>query len=69
MELRETFAKQVRQRRAAACLSQEALGDRAGLTRNYIGKIERGEASPTLNAVEAIARVFQVKPSDMLKTD
>lgn len=69
MELRDIFARQMRERRAEAGLSQEALGLRAGLTRNYIGKIERGEASPTLDAVEAIATVLTTSAADMLRAD
>ena len=45
---------------------REEVGERSGLTRNYIGMIERGETSPTLDAVEAISKAFEVKPSAML---
>ena len=36
-------------------LSQEALGDRARLTGKYIGEIERGQKSMTLEAFAAVA--------------
>ena len=47
-------------------LSQEELGEQSGLTRNYIGMIERGENSPTLDAVEAIAKALGMLAKDLL---
>lgn len=41
-------------------ISQEELGDRCGLHRTYIGAIERGEKSPTLDTVEKIAKGLSV---------
>ena len=66
MELKAIFARHLRKRRAELGWSQEEVGERSGLTRNYIGMIERGETSPTLDAVEAISEAFGVKPSVML---
>lgn len=36
-------------------ISQEELAFRCGVHRTYIGSIERGEKSPTLNTIEKIA--------------
>lgn len=41
-------------------LSQEELADRCNIHRTYIGSIERGEKSPTLNTVEKIANGLNV---------
>jgi transcriptional regulator with XRE-family HTH domain len=41
----------VRELRARRGLSQEWLGYRAGLHRNYIGAIERGEINPTFRTL------------------
>ena len=35
----------------------------------YIGRIERGEQSPTLDILEVIARTFNLKPKDLLDFD
>lgn len=55
-----TFAAEIRRARTALNLSQEELADRASLHRNYVGMIERGERTPTLLAVEGIARGLKV---------
>lgn len=50
-----TFGQIVRRRREAAALSQEELGEKTGVSRNYIGMIERGEANPTLLVVQQLS--------------
>ena len=50
-----SFGRAVRTRRIALGLSQEELADRAGLHRNYIGGIERGERNVGIKAVYALA--------------
>jgi transcriptional regulator with XRE-family HTH domain len=37
------------------------LADLAGLDRNYVGKLEREENSPTLARLEAIALALQIE--------
>jgi len=44
----DAFGRAVRETRARRGLSQEQLGFTAGLHRNYVGAIERGEINPTL---------------------
>ncbi len=46
-------------------LSQEGLGFAAGLHRNYVGAIERGELNPTLRVVLKLADGLQVAPSEL----
>lgn len=41
-------------------LSQEELAFEAGLNRNTIGKIERGEVSPTIETLEKLADAFEI---------
>ena len=46
-------------------LSQEQLAISANLNRNTIGKIERGEVSPTIDTLEKIAEVFNMNFNEL----
>ncbi len=53
--LTTSFGHVVRQRRESIGLSQEELGERTNLSRNYIGMVERGETNPTLLVLRSLA--------------
>jgi transcriptional regulator with XRE-family HTH domain len=55
----------VRELREQRGLSQEALADTCGLHRTYIGLIERGERSLSLEAVDAVARGLGVAVAEL----
>ena len=48
-------------------MSQELLARNSGLNVGYIGKLERGEACPSIYAVYKIALALKVKPSELLE--
>lgn len=50
----------IREHRKALGISQEELADRAGLHRNYIGLLERGERNPSYTTVCAVMRALGV---------
>jgi transcriptional regulator with XRE-family HTH domain len=56
----------VRLRRKRARLSQERLAEKADMTRNYIGQIERAEKKVTLEALWKIAKALRVRLRDLL---
>jgi len=60
------LAKRVRELRDRKGISQERLGEMAGLHRTYIGMIERAEKNITLVNLEKIARALGVKPSNLI---
>ncbi|HEX8515191.1 MAG TPA: helix-turn-helix transcriptional regulator [Bacteroidia bacterium] len=54
------FGAHLRKLRLEKGLSQEDLTDSAGLSKNMIGMIERGEVNPTLTTIEALARGLNI---------
>ncbi len=63
-----TFGEVVRNRRHELGLSQEALGFRSALHRTYISEIERGQKSPSLRAMLAIAQALDTNVSTLILT-
>jgi transcriptional regulator with XRE-family HTH domain len=53
---REQFAQNLRERRARAGLSQEALADACDLHRTEISLLERSKRSPRLETIVILAR-------------
>lgn len=56
--IRRTLARVCLDTRLALDLTQQAVADRAGVTRSYIARVERGEANPSIRRVEAIAEAL-----------
>lgn len=66
MDIRKLFGANVRRRRLALGLSQEALAARMGADRAYVSLIERGEQNATLLTVHALAEAFGIAPDRLL---
>ncbi|AUX29600.1 MULTISPECIES: substrate-binding domain-containing protein [Sorangium] len=58
-------ANRVRERREARGLSQIALAERAGLTRQSVGAIEAGRATPAVDVALRIARALDGQVEDL----
>lgn len=67
VDLNARLGENLRQRRHAVGLSQEALADHCGLHRTYIGAVERGERNVTLRTLEKIATALAVDPVELLR--
>jgi len=65
--IRKKFGEKIRKLRVAKGLSQEELAFRAGIHRNYLGGIERGERNPALDNIAAIAKALGVDLSELLR--
>jgi len=55
----------VRTKRKKARLSQEQLAEKADLTRNYIGDIERAEKKITLETLAKLAKALKCRVRDL----
>lgn len=62
------LGKQVRKIRLSRKISQEKLAELAGVHRNFIGVLERGESNCGVLALIAIAKALHVKPARLLST-
>lgn len=59
------FGKKLARLRKSKGLSQEAFASECGFDRTYIGILERGEKSPTLNSVDKIAKALNIRIKDL----
>lgn len=64
----DTIGKNIRKYRLMKKYRQEDLAERAGLTTNYIGMVERGEKIPSLETFIKILNALEVS-SDMILAD
>lgn len=67
MTATERFAQNVRTIRQAQGLSQEALGEAAGIHRTAVSLLERGERDPRLGTVVRLARALKVTPGALME--
>ena len=66
MKIKEIFGKNVKKYRDISGISQEKLGEIAGLHRTYIGAVERGERNITLVNAEKIAIALNIEFAKLL---
>lgn len=65
-DARSLFGKKLRELRLKRALSQEKLAEMADLHRNYVGMLERGQQSPSLDAIVKLAHALKVKPAVLI---
>ena len=63
--VKSRFGKRLRQFREERGYSQEELAERAGLHRNYVGGVERGERNVALENIVKLAKALSVPPRDL----
>jgi transcriptional regulator with XRE-family HTH domain len=63
----DAFTANLRRARNERGLSQEAVGDRAGMTQSQYGRIERGEVDPSIKTLARLATALEVAASDLLR--
>lgn len=65
-EFKKKIGLNIKSLRVKKELKQTELADFSLLTRETIGKIERGEQNFTISSLYAIAQVLKVEPKDLL---
>jgi len=66
MDVRQRLARNLRELRSKAGLSQEALADEAGLHRTYMSDLERGQRNPSIVIADRIAKALNVSIGELL---
>jgi transcriptional regulator with XRE-family HTH domain len=61
------FGRVLRRLRESQSISQEELAARSGYHRTYIGQLERGEKSPSLRTLFALAGTLRVSAVEILR--
>jgi len=63
--IRKGLGKRIRTLRKLKALTQEELGEKAGLSYKFIGEIERGMVNLSLDSLVKIANALDVKAGDL----
>ncbi len=67
MSLASLVAQNLRIVRTQRKLSQEALAAKAGISVSYVSMLERGQRTPPLDTLEAVAKALAVSPLYLLQ--
>lgn len=65
-DLQLRLGRNLRARRLAEGMSQEAFADKLGVHRTYMGGLERGERNVTLRTIERLATRLGTNALDLL---
>lgn len=60
------FPRRLRRLRERRRMNRKALGECCGLSKNMIGKYERGEREPSIRALKELADFFEVSTDYLL---
>lgn len=67
MDLRETFATNLRRLRNAKGLSQDDLALEAKISRSYLSRLEKGVFFVSIKVIGRLAETLAVEPDEFLK--
>jgi transcriptional regulator with XRE-family HTH domain len=65
-KLTKIICKRIKKFRNDRGLTQEDLAEKVGVSRVYIGYVEQGRNTPSLEILEKIAKSLRVKLSDLV---
>lgn len=65
-KLPKVISKRIKKRRNELGMTQEDLAEKVNVSRVYIGYVEQGRNTPSLEILEKIAKALKVKVSDLV---
>lgn len=65
MKLKTILGKNVKYHRYRKKLTQEKLAEILNVSPNYVGRLERGQHSPSLDKIERIAQSLNIKAFEL----
>jgi transcriptional regulator with XRE-family HTH domain len=65
-KLPKIISKRIKRLRGELGLTQEDLAEKVGVSRVYVGYVEQGRNTPSLEILEKIAKALKVKLSDLV---
>jgi len=68
-DIKKRFGQNLRAVRISKGFSQEHLAYAAGIDRGYVGKMERGEANPSIEKLYLLAKTIGCSPKDLIPDD
>ncbi|MCC7420490.1 MAG: helix-turn-helix transcriptional regulator [Planctomycetaceae bacterium] len=66
LDVKVRFGQRLRALRTEQNISQEKLGEMAGLHRTFVSMVERGERNVTLATVEKLAKALGRRMADLM---
>lgn len=67
--IRKILGNRIRELRNSVGITQEKLGEKAGLSYKFIGEIERGQVNVSLDSLAKIAEALMVKVGDLFSEE
>lgn len=66
-DIRKALGDRIRNLRSGRDWSQEELADHANISRSFMGEIERGQASATIESLEKITNALEITLEDLFR--
>jgi transcriptional regulator with XRE-family HTH domain len=64
---RKQLGMRLKMLRMAQGVSQQTLAKKAGITREYVSKLEAGRYDPTISVVQRLAKALKVTVAELVK--
>ncbi|MDA8091470.1 MAG: helix-turn-helix transcriptional regulator [Nitrospiraceae bacterium] len=67
--IRKKLGEKIRQLRKLRELTQEQLGEKAGISYKFIGEVERGDVNPSLDSLVNISKALRVGVKELFPNE